>query len=506
MSRISAPLERRGALLGAAAACLLVTSCGSHLSTEQLRAGNAVDGQPSTSHDNSASAGNGSTDTSSGTGGGAANVGATASGVAGPSRGATRASIAPGSAVTGGRSGTTGTGVTSSAQVSGGGTAVGEAVKCAKSGPPIKIGQVGTWSGLVGAANGVAKPALAVWAKYENDHGGVACHPIQLTSIDDQSDPSRSEAAAKSLVSDTKVSAIVATYTPIAINGYLQGVDGSGVPTVGGDGADPVWTNNRNLWMVGAGIDQQFYLGAKQEAINGYKKVAVLYCIEASACVNAGNSIGGNGPLSAKAAGQTVVYKATVSLTQSDFTAQCQGAKNAGADNVFAAFEAGTLTRFTQSCDGIGYHPKIYTVGIATTFDVNNPTLKKFEVTIGNPVVPFTQTSDNAAEAVYAAAFQKYAPGITHNHIIGQVWADGMMLQRALEMLGPAAQTQQITPAMVLKGLGSIRNETLGGLVSSTTYTFGESRSVANRCGTTVKYTAGRWTAVNRSTFICAPA
>jgi branched-chain amino acid transport system substrate-binding protein len=377
-------------------------------------------------------------------------------------------------------------------------------VICAKSGPPISIGQVGSWSGLVGASIGQARPALQLWARYMNDHGGVACHPVQLRSLDDQSNPSSAAAAARTLIQDDKVLALVGVFSPISINGIQSVAKSTGVPVVGGDGAAHAWTSDPYLYDVGSSIETQFYLAAKHEAEEGRKKVAIFYCVEASACSNAGESLSGNSPLSATAAGQQVVYKATMSLTQTDFTAQCQGAKQAGADSLFLGMEGSSITRFLQSCDSIDYHPGIYTVGIAAVFDVNNPTIKKFKISIGAPVFPYMQ-NDNPVEAAFASAFGKYAPGFKYNAVAAQAWAEGMLFQRALELLGPAAQSQQITTAMLLKGLGLIKNERLGGLIPAQTYTPGASGNGPNPCGAVLVYTAGVWASANKSVFACGP-
>jgi branched-chain amino acid transport system substrate-binding protein len=385
-------------------------------------------------------------------------------------------------------------------------TAGGEGlpVFCAKPGPPISIGQVGSWSGLVGASIGQARPALALWAKYMNDHGGVACHPVQLRSLDDQSNPSSAAAAARTLIQDDKAIALVAVFSPISVSGIQSVTKSTGVPAVGGDGAAHAWTSDPYLYDVGAAIESQFYLAAKHEAQEGRKKVAIFYCVEASACSNAGESLSGNSPLSATAAGQQVVYKATMSLTQTDFTAQCEGAKNAGADSLFLGMEGSSITRFLQSCDSIDYHPSIYTVGIAAVFDVNNPAIKKYKISIGAPVFPYME-QDNSVEAAFAGAFDKYAPGFKYNAVAAQAWAEGMLFQRALELLGPAAQSEQITTALLLKGLSMIKNDGLGGLIPPQTYTPGAGGNGPNPCGAVLVYTAGVWASADKSVFSCGP-
>jgi len=375
-----------------------------------------------------------------------------------------------------------------------GGTHVGQAVSCGKSGPPIKLGQIGTFSGFIATSVGQARRAMQVWVSYQNEHGGVACHPIQLTQLDDQSDPTKAYSAAKSLINDTKVASLVGVFSPVVMSGVKEGVSGTGVPVVGGDGANPIWTSTPGIYDVGAAINSQIFLLNKAAADAGRKKVAIFYCVEGTSCTSAGAVAAGDGEYSAKAAGQQVVYKASISVTQPDFTAQCQSAKNAGADNLFIATESTSLTRFMQSCDSLGYYPHITTCGICMGFDVTNKTLQKFQVTAATPVFPYMRTQ-SVAEQTFAAAFKKYSPGQPPDHISAQTWTAGMMLQRALELLGPQAQLQEITPAMVLKGLGMVKAETLGGLVAPTTYSPNQSRTSPNPCGSVLLFDTGRWIA-----------
>lgn len=512
----------RTALVGAlAAAALGLAACGTRVTDEAIDRAEAGSpgvsgfGTGSQTTDGSGAGGQGLAGTggtatgSTGTGTGMIGSGST-SGTAGQAgSGSTGTAGVGGSSSSGGASTTTGSGdggrggsgAPSGPKPSGaGGSSTGQAVKCAKSGPAIKLGQLGTFTGVIAASVGQSKQAMQVWAAYQNANGGVACHPIKLTQIDDQSDPTVANSGAKSLINDTKVAALVGTFSPIAMSGVRDGVKGSGVPVVGGDGADPIWTTTPGIFDVGAGINNQVYLLFKSEVDAGRKKSAIFYCIEANSCTSAGAVAVGDGRYSAKAAGQNVVFKASISITQPDFTAQCQSAKSAGADNVFLATESQSLTRFMQSCDSVGYYPQITTCGICMGFDTTNGTLQKFKVTSVTPVFPYMRR-DTVAQRTFSDAFKAYAPGAVVNGISAQAWADGMMLQRALELLGPEAQSQEITPAMVLKGLGMVKQETLGGLIAPTSYTLNQP-STPNRCGTLLNFEKGTWGA-RSSKFTC---
>ncbi|GAA0617233.1 hypothetical protein GCM10009547_19280 [Sporichthya brevicatena] len=422
---------------------------------------------------------------------------------AGPATAAPGSSVAPTTAPagsSGSRGGTSGvTTTTGSAKLDG--ASRGEANVCPQQGPPITIGQVGSWSGLIGQSVSQGKTALQVWARYMNDHGGVACHPVRVISKDDQSDSSLATSAVQSLIQDEKVSALVGSFSIISVAGYVQGIKNSGVPTIGGDGTTEPWTTNPLLFDVGGAILEQYFLAAKAHAQRGFTKLAIITCVEATSCTDAAESLS-SGPLSAEAAGQQVVLKQTTSITQADYTSACQSAKNAGANSIFLGLDAASITRFAASCDTLGYHPQLYTVSLAASFDVASPSLQDFEIQVGSPVFPYTENR-TAAQHVFHEAFAKYAPGVKVNSGASQAWTAGMMFARALEKLGPAAISQTITPAHVLRGLGMIKAETLGGLIPSTTYTFGQSHTPAGKCGAILIFRKGAWSAINGGRFTC---
>ncbi|HEY3604943.1 MAG TPA: ABC transporter substrate-binding protein, partial [Sporichthyaceae bacterium] len=73
---------------------------------------------------------------------------------------------------------------------------------CAAALSPIVIGQTLASSGLVGAAIAGLRTGLAVWARDVNARGGVQCHPIQLTQLDDGSDPAKVSANWNAIMHD----------------------------------------------------------------------------------------------------------------------------------------------------------------------------------------------------------------------------------------------------------------------------------------------------------------
>jgi len=72
----------------------------------------------------------------------------------------------------------------------------------------------------------------------------------------------------------------------------------------------------------------------------------------------------------AKGAGFDLVYQATSSIAQPDFTAECLSARNAGAQVLLPALDTNSVVRMVSSCARQGYAPSyaLYTAEIKESF------------------------------------------------------------------------------------------------------------------------------------------
>lgn len=483
--------RRATAAVALSSLALALTGCGTQLSRSEII--NDAGGGPVTL--NNAPAG------STGTSG----LGASSGAAVTPSHPAAAGTVGRSGGSTGGASGSTagatapvGNGRTSGPVSSAPGRAASSA--CASQGSPLVIGQVGSFSGLVGQVVSSGRTGLAVWAKDVNARGGIACHPVQIYAEDDASDTAKSSQAVQDLVQNKHAVALVGNFVPISVAGFRSGVESAKVPAIGGDLLGPDWNQSPYMFPQGAGIGGQIYGAYRQAVRNGHKKMAMFYCVEASICTNAYNVTVKEGK--AKAAGAQVVYEAQVSLTANDFTAQCQNAKNAGADLLGLAVDGSTMGRIARSCATLGYHPAIATVavtiGAAQSQDSN---LRSNTISIASPVTPWTETS-NAAQKAYAAALARYASGQPADGPSAVAWASGKMLEAALGKVDAEARKGPITTALVLKGLGLIKGETLGGLIGPISYVSGRP-TPDNDCTFFVMLKTNGWTAPQGSKVQC---
>jgi branched-chain amino acid transport system substrate-binding protein len=424
-------------------------------------------------------------------------VGTSDGGISGPATGATGPGAVTATRGAIPRGGTTGStvavpvGPASRGSAAGGttGAGTGAAVPagCTKQLSPITIGQVGGFTGLVSNTLAGGKVGMQVWVKATNAKGGVACHPIVLQQRDDASDASKSNAAVRDLVENGHAVALVGSAVPISISGFRAGVEAEKVPAVGGDSLNPDWNESPYLFPQGTTFGATIIGAAKQNADRGKRKIGLVYCLEASNCTDAYQVLKNGG---AKKAGATVVYEAQISITSTDYSAQCQGARSAGADQLLLAMDGSAIQRFARSCAALGYYPAITTSAIATGSVVtSDPNVQRMTLSVAHIVFPWMR-ADTPAQKAYQDAMRTYAPDTPSDGSTSQAWVAGEMFRAAVEKLGPEA-SGDITTAKVLKGLALLKGETLGGLTTQFSITAGQSHAPENNCYFPVLLTKG---------------
>ncbi len=336
---------------------------------------------------------------------------------------------------------------------------------CTQQGPPIVLGQVVSFSGFIGANVGSAVPVLGAWAKHINAQGGIACHPVQLFSADDASDPGKSSAAVQDLVKNKKAIGLVANFVPLSISGFKSALNSVKVPAVGGDLYSTTWWSDPLFYPVGTYVDGNAIGSTVSVAKGGANKVASIYCIEAAICPPYNQAV----KRGAANGGYQVVYDVQITVTAPDYTTQCQSAKNAGATQLSMIVEGSTVSRFARSCAAIGYFPKFAVASLGATFAPTDENVRKMSVTIASASNDW-YSSDSAGQKTFQDAMKRYAPTLKLDPTSPLAWADGMMVKAAIEKLGAAAVGVPITTEMLRKGLSMIKNETLQDMIKPTSF------------------------------------
>jgi branched-chain amino acid transport system substrate-binding protein len=360
------------------------------------------------------------------------------------------------------------------------------------------IGQVGTFSGVVGAALAPLEQSVKVWAAWINANGGIACHPVVVYTADDGGDTSKAASAVADLVENRHAVALVGVNLALTGPGLIPYAEKHKIPVISGDQAGFLWTQNSMFFPVGGTFEADAVGGTTLAVQANKKKFGLLYCGEAPACTNFKKVMDDQGY--AKRGGVDLVFTSQVSLTQPSFTANCQSAKNAGVETLFFGADSASMIRLARDCSALGWHPYYLTASVAAGESLaSDPNLDGLG--IGIQTFPW-MANDTEAAKQYLAAFERYAPNVTLGPGGALGWAGGQMLAAALDKLGSAAM-QPVTSEMVLRGLGQIKGETLGGLVPPTTYAPNQPHARINTCFSIATITNGKWVAPRGSKFFC---
>ena len=536
---MTAPLRRRRGLVALAATCLVFTAaCGTRVDQAEVVAG--AGGGPVTIPQAEldklksaapATAGAPAPGTAAAPAAGTVDSGATAPAATGggdiSAPGSSTGILSPGTVSSGpatGSAGTTGSGASGGAPKSGakGANAGSSAAKpakgagtkaaaspgtvkasaeapCTAKGAPVALGQVGNFTGIAGPITASARTVMAVWAKDVNARGGVACHPVVLYQQDDGSESSKSAAVVQDLVQNKKVAALVGNFVVLSMSGFRSGVEAQKIPSVGGDLLSEDWNDSPYFFPQGAGIKSATFGLIKQSVGQGKTKLGLLYCVEASACTTAAKSITNQ----SKQAGADLVYSSAISLTQTDFTAQCQNAKNAGVQALGLAMDGSAMGRVARSCAAIGYHPQFGSSALTISpAQAEDPILRGNTMATASANAPW-MLNDTPGLQEYNRAMKTFAPDLPPDGASIAAWSSGKLFEAAIASLGTSARTAPITTEMVMQGLGKIKQETLGGLAPPITFSPGQKKAPPINCVFYELLTTKGWTAPRGSKAVC---
>jgi branched-chain amino acid transport system substrate-binding protein len=357
---------------------------------------------------------------------------------------------------------------------------------------PIAVGNVGTFSGPIGGTTASAATMAQIWAQWTNAHGGIAGHPVQLFSADDGADPARNRALIQDMVESKHVIAFIANMVPFTAEPSLSYLEQKHIPVIGGDMASAAWTHSPVMFPVGTTFLQVIEATLKTAHEANATKVGVLYCVEAPTCELQNRHIGET----AGTYGEQVVYTGRISLTQPDFTAQCLGAQQAGAQAVWIGAESNTAERIANSCARQNYHPIYMTDSVAvTTREAQVPSLEGFIAP--SPTFPWVVTGGTPEIDAYSQAIQQYSPGLERSGATSITWASGELLRKVAASMGP-----QPSSDVIFDGLWALRGETLGGLTPPLTYAAHQPTPPIT-CYFVMRISGGRWAAPNGGEHRC---
>jgi branched-chain amino acid transport system substrate-binding protein len=329
-----------------------------------------------------------------------------------------------------------------------------------------------------------------------NAGGGIDGHPVQAIYLDNLNIPSQALTNVQQLVNQDHVKAILDLSEDLEST-WAKVVDAAKVPVIG-QSESPEFGTDPNFYSAGTTVGPLIWGELKAASLGKVTKVGALYCAEIVACSQTVPLLTTLG----KPLNIAVAYSAKVSSSAVSYTAQCLGAKGAGANGATVVAASNTALTVAESCATQGYKP----VWVTTAGEMTTPWLQQSAVNgaIGNVQdAPWFDDSIPATKAMQAA-IAKYSPSVATSQSFGAVasigWAAGLVF-------GYAAEQEHLTPSSpstaVITGLDTISNNTFGGFTPPLTYTAGKPAQVA--CSFIAGISNGKWTEPNGLKTVCMP-
>ncbi len=339
---------------------------------------------------------------------------------------------------------------------------------------PIKVGLICSCSGAVGAILLPEAEVYKAWVNTVNASGGINGHQIHLTTEDDASNPGTSASEAQTLVSDG-VDAIADD--TVFDQTWAATVQKANIPVVGEDASEAPFYTNPDFYPEAQTNDSSVPAVVATAKLAGATNLATFYCAEAPSC----QELVGAMKTDAQTQGVPVLLSEEIALSAPNFTAQCVAAQQKHVSAV-AVFDASPpIARVGQDCDRQGYDPIYLTEGegfYPVLFTA--PGIKKNLWSEYNDL-PYWVTSNPSVQAMDAAV-DKYYPGLRNNvnewnEGAAEGWPSGLLLEDAVKAGGLTASDTP-SAAEVVKGLESLKGDTLDGWAPPLTYAAGKTHSI----------------------------
>jgi branched-chain amino acid transport system substrate-binding protein len=335
----------------------------------------------------------------------------------------------------------------------------------------IVIGNVGNYSnsGQFGPQYLQAAHGLQAWASFTNAHGGLNGHPVKIVVKDDANNVSTSLRAVETMITSDHVVAIAAVPASGTDNAWANYVKAQKVPVIGGISTDPNWDGNP--YMLSLNADAVAFVTGQFAAAKGQgTTVGVFSCAELTACKSGIPLFAGvTAKLGLKYAGTQLV-----AASATDYTAQCQALKNAGADIVVPELDGPTAKRVLDACALQGFTPKsILPASLIDTALLNDPV---FNGATGITTSPLWFGSLPQFEQDFDATYKSLFPSEVPNGFSTLGWQAGEVIGTALKTAPDTVTSQTVVDALNAQPA----NSTFGGWTPPISFPAGKSTAVSS--------------------------
>jgi branched-chain amino acid transport system substrate-binding protein len=339
-------------------------------------------------------------------------------------------------------------------------TAAGSGAK-APDGAPLRVALIANQTGKLPSGEENSVPVAQAWAKAVNAKGGVAGRPVEVVVADTKGDPATATAAVRKVTADDGIVAAV-LFDAGTESVVAKSITAAGLPVVGGMGYAPdAWGAMPNWLPLTTSIPSIFNMGMTLGDHLGGTRTAMTICAEIAGC-------GAAAPVVEKASttlGMAYAGTFKVSAAAPDYTAECLKIVKERVDYVMlGAATANAALRVAGDCKTQGYKGQWGLFGgaiVPKAMRANDPGTK-----LGLVMNSFPWFADAAPATAYrdmmkGQGVDESAWGDPH---ATAAYATLQLLRKTLD--GQAAQLpERLTRKDVIKAYGSVKDETLDGLL-----------------------------------------
>lgn len=327
-------------------------------------------------------------------------------------------------------------------------------------GEAIPIGFIGSIGGEHTSSYEYGIDAITAWVDNANATGGVNGHPLELHTVDDENDATKALQGAKELIEEEEVIALVGSYSTVDV-AWEKYVGSKGVPVIGSAPLNAPYASNPDFFPQAGGFPVFAYalISAAQE--QGVKKLGLAVCAESPTCALGGDLIRSIGD----AVGTPGIQVYKIGTAAPNYNSTCTSAEQAGLEGIAFVTSTDSLLRMAGDCAQLGYEPAYFTMGLALDEEkwAEHPEMDGATVAVYAPIPVDGVPAREERNQVFEEA------GIPTDDVLSSsIWSSAEIFKLAAER-GEVEPTS--TPDDVKKGLYTFKDETVGNLTESLTFT-----------------------------------
>jgi branched-chain amino acid transport system substrate-binding protein len=356
---------------------------------------------------------------------------------------------------------------------------------------PITIGTIASITGPLSSSPPIDVPVMQAWIAWTNANGGINGHQVKLIAKDDGSSATTAASDFQQL-QQAHVVAIV-NETSLGDVNWAPLAQKAGIPVIGGDAVRVPYVTSPDFYASSTNLFAAIY-GDMQLAKKYGTNLAILPCTESAVC---SQSVPLYKALAATV-GVKVGFTQTIAASTPDFTAVCQALKSSGAQSYVVVDATPIIARVANTCQQQGVTAKLI-----ESSGADGPTLLSAPGADGLLAAevdfPFVANS-TPAQQQFHTVLQKYAP----SNLAGQPgtsvpWVAMQLFGDVVKAVGSGPVTSQ----SLIQALGTIKNDTLGGLAPPLSFTVGQVN--LSDCYFVLGISGGKYVAPEGNGPICAP-